>query len=89
MRTVLALLIAASTAVAQAPAGYVIADQRPPVPEIKYRDLYCSGFVRKAALPLNLKVIARYDATGGVLAAEPSKKGEMVRFTIPPIFFRI
>ena len=47
-----------------------IADQRPPAPEIKYWDLYCSGFVRKASLPLNLKVIARYDATGAVLASE-------------------
>ena len=49
----------------------VIADQRPPAPEIKYWDLYCSGFVRKDAVPRNLKVIARYDATGGVLASEP------------------
>jgi hypothetical protein len=47
-----------------------IADQRRPAPEITYWDLYCSGFVRKAALPLDLKVIARYDATGAVLASE-------------------
>jgi hypothetical protein len=48
----------------------VIADPRPPAPEIKYWDLYCSGFVKEAAVPLNLKVIASDDARGPVLAAE-------------------
>lgn len=41
-----------------------------PVPELKIDDLYCSGFIRKAAVPKDLKVIAKFDATGAVLAAE-------------------
>ena len=46
-------------------------DSRPPSPEIKFEDLYCSGFVRKAKLPKDLlKVIARFDASGAVLASD-------------------
>jgi hypothetical protein len=43
--------------------------QQKPVPEVKIDDLYCSGFVRKAALARDLKVISRYDADG-VLSTE-------------------
>ena len=45
---------------------------RPPrsVPEIKVSDLYCSGFVQVAAAPSDLKVIAKYDASGSALATE-------------------
>jgi len=32
--------------------------------------MYCSGFVRKAKLSKDLKVIARYDASGAVLASD-------------------
>lgn len=51
-------------------AGVIILDQRAPAPEVKFEDLYCSGFVRKAKVPNDLKVIARYDSSGAVLAAE-------------------
>lgn len=48
----------------------VINDTRRPAPEVKYADLYCSGFVRKAPVPHDLKVIGRVDATGAVLAGD-------------------
>jgi hypothetical protein len=41
-----------------------------PVSEVKFDDLYCSGFVRDAPLPRNLKVISKFDAASGVLANE-------------------
>ena len=52
-----------------APAAIVF-DKRPPTPEVKYTDLYCSGFVRTAPVSHDLKVIARFDATGAVMASE-------------------
>jgi LysM domain len=48
----------------------IVVDKRPPVPEVKYGDLYCSGFVRTAHISEALKVIAKYDATGAVLSGE-------------------
>jgi hypothetical protein len=45
-------------------------DERPPTPEVKYQDLYCSGFVRTEPVSHDLKVIARFDATGAVMASE-------------------
>jgi hypothetical protein len=59
----------ATTAPPPASPSVIFFDTRPPAPEIKFEDLYCSGFVRKAAIP-NLKVIAKYDATGAVLASD-------------------
>jgi hypothetical protein len=41
-----------------------------PVSEVKYDDIYCSGTVRTAHLPEDLKVISKYDATGGVLSTD-------------------
>jgi hypothetical protein len=60
----------AATAPPAASPSVIFFDSRPPAPEIKFEDLYCSGFVRKAALPKDLKVIAKYDATGAVLASD-------------------
>src|SRR5438094_7021859 len=48
----------------------LIVEQQKPVPELKFDDLYCSGSVRTAPLPKDLKVIAKFDATGSVLATE-------------------
>jgi hypothetical protein len=61
-----------ATAPAPPPAGTGIAvfDTRAPAPEVKFDDLYCSGFVRKAPIHKDLKAIARYDATGGVLTTD-------------------
>src|SRR5437763_11016435 len=50
--------------------GTLTVDQRRPVSQVKYADLYCSGFVRVAPLPKDLKVTARFDATGAVLASQ-------------------
>lgn len=50
--------------------GRFMVDQQKPVPEVKLNDLYCSGFVQKAPVPKDLKVIAKYDASGGVIASE-------------------
>jgi len=52
-----------------APAVFVLETQRP-VSQIKYSDLYCSGSVRKAAVPSDLKVVSKFDTTGAVLATE-------------------
>jgi hypothetical protein len=41
-----------------------------PVPEIKQNDLYCSGFIRKAAVPTTNKITAKYNADGGALAVD-------------------
>jgi hypothetical protein len=40
-----------------------------PVSEVKLEDLYCSGFVQKAAVPNDLKVISKFDQVG-VLSTE-------------------
>ncbi len=48
----------------------MILDQRRPASEVKFEDLYCSGFVSTGTLPKDVKVISKFDATGGVLAAE-------------------
>ncbi|HEY2380890.1 MAG TPA: hypothetical protein VGK48_06860, partial [Terriglobia bacterium] len=48
----------------------VINDTLKSATEVKYSDLYCSGFVTTEPIPHNLKVIARFDATGAVLAGE-------------------
>jgi LysM domain len=60
----------ATTAPPPASPSVIFFDSRPPAPEIKFADLYCSGFVRRASLPKDLKVIAKYDATGAVLASD-------------------
>ncbi|HYR44685.1 MAG TPA: LysM peptidoglycan-binding domain-containing protein [Terriglobia bacterium] len=44
--------------------------ERKPTSEVKIDDLYCSGFVTTAPVSKNLKAIAKYDVTGGVLTAE-------------------
>src|SRR5262245_16946115 len=41
-----------------------------PVAEIKYDDLYCSGSVRTANLPEDLKVISKFDTAAGVLSTD-------------------
>jgi hypothetical protein len=41
-----------------------------PAPEVKIEDLYCSGFVKVAPVPKNLKVIARFDVDTRVVATE-------------------
>ena len=41
-----------------------------PVSEVKFDDLYCSGFVRTAPVSKELKVISKLDATGAVLSVE-------------------
>ena len=48
----------------------IVFDQRPPRPEVKYEDIYCSGFVRTEPVSKDLKVIARFDAAGAVMATE-------------------
>jgi|GEM_PF-879887 len=42
----------------------------PPVSEVKTSDLYCSGFVRAADVPDDVKVIARHNNDGSVLATD-------------------
>ena len=39
-------------------------------PEIKYTDLYCSGFVRKTNVPEDLLVTGKYESLGGALAVK-------------------
>jgi hypothetical protein len=48
---------------------FVLAPPKP-VPQIKYEDLYCSGSVRTTLVPADLKVVAKFEQTGGVLATE-------------------
>jgi hypothetical protein len=45
-------------------------EQQKPTPEVKFEDLYCSGFVRHSHVSHDLKVIAKFDPAGGVLAVE-------------------
>src|SRR5262249_53490570 len=45
-------------------------EERKPVPQIKFEDLYCSGFVRVAPIPSNLIVLAKSDQASSVLARE-------------------
>jgi len=55
----------------QAPAQPVlIVDEQKPVSQIKFDDLYCSGFVRKSPIPADLKVVSKFDPTASVLATE-------------------
>jgi hypothetical protein len=46
-------------------------EDRTPVSEVKFDDLYCSGFLSTSPVPKNLKVLSKFDASGGVLATEP------------------
>jgi hypothetical protein len=48
-------------------------DQRRVTPEIKTNDLYCSGFVRKAVIPKDLKVILTFDADDSIMASSDSQ----------------
>jgi LysM domain-containing protein len=48
----------------------LVLDQQKPVSEIKFEDLYCSGFIRTSSLPQDLKVVAKFDTTVSVLAAD-------------------
>jgi hypothetical protein len=48
----------------------LIVDEQKPVSEIKFDDLYCSGSVHTKPAPSSLKVISKFDATGGVLSSE-------------------
>ncbi len=58
---------APAPAAAPVPAAEVFSlGQQKPVPEVKIDDLYCSGFVRKAAVPKDLKVISKFDAAGAL-----------------------
>jgi hypothetical protein len=50
--------------------GVLVIDQRAPGPEIKFEDIYCSGFVRTERVEKKYKVIGRYDPSGAVLAAQ-------------------
>jgi hypothetical protein len=50
--------------------GTLTIEERRPVSQVKYGDLYCSGFVRTAPLQKDFKVTARFDAAGAVLAAQ-------------------
>jgi len=45
-------------------------EEQKPVSEVKFEDLYCSGFLRSSPLPKDLKVIGKFDASGAVIAAE-------------------
>ena len=48
-----------------------VLEQQKPVSQIKFEDLYCSGFVRVAPLPSNLIVSAKSDqGTSSILATE-------------------
>jgi hypothetical protein len=56
---------------AQPPAQPVlIVDEQKPVSQIKFDDLYCSGFVRTAPIAKDLKIISKFDPTASVLAVE-------------------
>jgi hypothetical protein len=46
-------------------------EDRTPVSEVKFEDLYCSGFVQTAEVKKDLRVISKFDSSGGVLATEP------------------
>jgi LysM domain len=48
----------------------LIVEPERPVPEAKFEDLYCSGSVRFTELPTDLKVISKFDSSGGVLSTD-------------------
>jgi LysM domain len=50
--------------------GTLTVEDRRPVTQVKYSDLYCSGFVRMAPIEKHFMVTARFDANGAVLAAQ-------------------
>ena len=54
------------------PKSLVVFDlgKTPSAPEIKLTDMYCSGFIRKASVPQDSKITAKYNATGSALAVE-------------------
>jgi len=53
------------------PMGPMIDIRKPnPIPEIKQNDLYCSGFIRKAAVPALNKITAKYNSDNGALAVQ-------------------
>jgi hypothetical protein len=61
---------ATSTQQQTAAPSILIVDQQKPVSEIKFEDLYCSGFVRTMPVPSDLKVISKFDSAGAVLATD-------------------
>jgi hypothetical protein len=50
--------------------GILILDDQKPVSQIKFDDLYCSGFVRTAPIAKDLKVISKFDPTASVMAVD-------------------
>jgi hypothetical protein len=48
----------------------LIVDQQKPAAQIKFEDLYCSGSVRTVRAAEDLKVVAKFDQSGAVLATE-------------------
>src|SRR6516162_2573984 len=48
----------------------IIIEPEKPVAEIKYDDLYCSGSVRTAHVPEDLKVISKFGTDPGVLSTD-------------------
>ncbi len=61
--------LAAEPPAAPREGNFSLADSRI-VPEVKEDDLYCSGFVRKAPLPRDLKVIGKFGENLSVFAVE-------------------
>jgi len=56
---------------AEEPVGNVFdLGERKPASEVKIDDLYCSGFVRMAPVPRDLKVISRFDVDTRAIATE-------------------
>jgi len=51
------------------PPALIVEPERP-VSEAKFEDLYCSGSIRAVAPPSNLKVISKFDSSGGVLSSD-------------------
>jgi len=47
----------------------VVAPEKP-VSEAKFEDIYCSGSIRTIPLPHDLKVISKFDSSGGVLSSD-------------------
>ena len=52
------------------PQTLFIVDEQKPVSQIKYEDLYCSGSIRTADLREDLKIIAKLDKDGAILATD-------------------
>jgi hypothetical protein len=48
----------------------LVLDEQKPVPQIKFDDLYCSGFVRTAPVADDLKVISKFDSSGAILSTD-------------------